>query len=263
MIDIDPGLDRRLSAFYEHIEDEIPPAGLTELNSEGSRQPSRGLNLVLISAALAAVTVAVVGFAIELRAHLDNASPPASATHRAPPSSPTPAPSFAIDPLPMIPGNPVANAGFAAPKVVAVTTVTSLPGWTVTGNVELVPARTIGDPLFGSQFLVLESGPFRGEVSQRVKTVPGTNYEVIFTTGAAPACRGSGMLNLYWNGRYVEGMETTQSTHAGSSDLGWSTDGYVSALATSSSTTIAFVGAGDCGASLNQVIVQPYPLPAS
>jgi hypothetical protein len=55
----------------------------------------------------------------------------------------------------------------------------------------------------------------------------------------------------------------TSSTESGSSDLGWSTDGYVSALATATSTTLSFVGAGQCGASLNQVIVQPYPLPTS
>jgi hypothetical protein len=262
MLDVDSRLDSRLRSFYEHIEAEVPPSRLTEITSEPSRTHSRRLNLVLVSATLALVTVAVVGFAIELRTHLDHTNPAGSAVHTTPTPRPTPAPTFTINPLPTIPGNAVANAGFANPPVRAVTTVTSLPDWTVTGEVELVPARTIGEPFYGNQYLVLESGPVQGEVSQRVKTVPGTNYEVIFTTGDAPACRGSGTLDLYWNGRYAESTGIVTSVQTSSSGLGWSTDGYVSALATSTYTTVSFVGAGDCGASLNQVIVQPYPLPA-
>jgi hypothetical protein len=261
MVEIDPGLDTKLRAFFDHHEGEAMPSRLTEITFEPSRTHSRRLNLVLVSAALALVTVAVVGFAIELRAHLAHTHPAGSAVHTTPTPSLTPTPNVA-GPLPVIAGNPVANAGFASPQVGAITTVTSLKGWTVVGDVELVPAGTIGEPFFGNQYLVLQSGPVAGGISQRVKTVPGTNYEVIFTTGNAPACQGSGMLELYWNGRYVEGADMTSSTQTSSSDLEWSTDGYVSALATATSTTVSFVGAGECGASLNQVIVQPYPLPA-
>ncbi len=259
MIDMDSRLDGRLRSFYDLIEEEIPPATVTGFQPERSRRPARGLNVVLISAALAAVAVAVVGFAIELRAHLNSPGPAGPPIHTTP--TPSPAPARTSGPLPVVQGNLVANAGFVSPQVGVITSVTALKAWTVVGNVELVPAGTIGEPFFGNQYLVLEPGPVQGAVSQRVKTVPGTNYEVVFTTGDAPACQGSGMLDLYWNGRYVSGTEMTSSTQSSSSDLGWSTDAFVSALATATNTTVSFVGTGQCGASLNQVIVQPYPLP--
>ena len=140
--------------------------------------------------------------------------------------------------------------------------MTSLPGWTVTGDVALAPASAIGEPFVGTQFLVLASGPVPGEVTQRIKTVPGTNYLVMFTNGDSPTCHGPGAVELYWNGRYSVGSELTPPTNAGVSDLGWYTDGYASALATSSTTTITFVGGGQCGGSLNQVIVVANPLPS-
>ena len=258
MIDIDPRLDARLRAFYEHIEEQRP-SRVTDF-TQASRSKSRGLNVVLISAALAVVTVAVLGFAIELRAHLNHTAPVGPVTHATPTPSPTPAPT--PGPLNVIPGNPVANAGFADPQVGAFTAVTSLPGWTVAGDVELAPASTIGEPFIGTQFLVLGSGPNHGEVTQRVRTVAGTNYLVMFTNGDSPTCHGPGAIDLYWNGRYSAGSELTPPTNAGASDLGWWTGAYSSALATSSITTLTFVGAGQCGASLNQVIVTPYPLPA-
>jgi hypothetical protein len=267
MIDLDSRLDAKLRSFYEHIEDEVPPPRVTAF-AKPSRPESRSLNLVFVSAALAVVTIAVVGFAIELRAHLDHPSP-ASAIRTMPTFSPMPSATSGVDrglplvPLPVIQGNLVANAGFDSRQVGAITTVTSLPGWTVAGDVELVPAGTIGAPLFGNQYLALDRTPVQGEVSQRVKTQPGTNYEVIFTTGNTPACYGSGMLELFWNGQYVEGTEMMPLKQSNSGDLGWSTDAYASALATATSTTVSFVGAGQCGASLNQVIVMPYPLPAS
>ncbi len=258
MIDIDSRLDARLRAFYEHIEEQRP-SRVTDFTAT-SRPKARGLNLVLVSAALAAVTVAVVGFAIELRAHLNPTAPAAPVVHTTPTPSQTPAPT--AGPYHVIQGNPVANAGFADPQVGAFTAVTSLPGWTVAGDVELAPASTIGEPFVGTQFLVLGSGPNHGEVTQRVKTVPGTNYLVMFTNGDSPTCHGPGAIDLYWNGRYSAGSELTPPTNAGAGDLGWWTDGYSSALATSSTTTLTFVGAGECGASLNQVIVTPNPLPS-
>jgi hypothetical protein len=260
MLDLDPRLDQKLRSLYEQIEEANPPAHLAHFDPERSKPRSRGFNFVIATAALAVVAIAVGGFAVELRAHLSGPGP-APAAHATP--TPMPTPTAGIDAPPVVPGNPVANPAFQVPQVGAVSTVTSLKGWTVAGDVELVPVGTIGQPLFGSQYLVLQTGPVAGRVSQRVKTVPGTNYQLIFTTGLSPACTGSATLDVYWNGRYVMGMDTTPATHPSLApgDLGWSTDVFASALATGTTTTIGFVGAGACGASLNDVILQPFPLP--
>ena len=61
MIDIDPRLDARLRAFYEHIEEQRP-SRVTRFHTRRLDRQSRGLNVVLISAALAVVTVAGAGF---------------------------------------------------------------------------------------------------------------------------------------------------------------------------------------------------------
>jgi hypothetical protein len=110
---------------------------------------------------------------------------------------------------------------------------------------------------------VLQGSTNAGRVSQRVKTVPGTNYELIFTTGLSPACTGSGMLDVYWNGRYVMSMTTTPTPppSLAPGDLAWSTDDFGSALASGTTSTIGFVGAGACGASLNDVILRPAQVP--
>jgi hypothetical protein len=261
MLDIDPRLDQRLRSLYAQIEEASPPSQLDHFDPESSRPRARRFNVVLATAALALVTVAVVGFAVELRAHHVGPGPSGPAVHATATPAPTPSPTLGTDAPPVVPGNPVANAAFEVPQVGGISPVTSLKGWTVVGAVELVASGTIGQPFFGRQYLVLQSSPVAGGVSQRVKTVPGTNYQLIFTTGANPACTGSGMLDVYWNGRYVMGMQTTRATHPSPGDLGWSTDAFASALATGTTTTIGFVGGGQCGASLNDVILQPLPLP--
>jgi hypothetical protein len=60
-------------------------------------------------------------------------------------------------------------------------------------------------------------------------------------------------------------METTPSTHPNPApgDLSWSTDGFASALATGTTSTIGFAAAGQCGAALDDVILQAEPLPGS
>lgn len=260
MLDLDPRLDQKLRSLYEQIEEANPPAHLAHFDPERSKPRSRGFNFVVATAALAVVAIAVVGFAVELRAHLAGTGP-APAVHATP--TPMPTPIVGINEPPVVPGNPVANAAFQVPQVGEVSTVTSLNGWTVAGDVELTPAGPIGQASYGSQYLVLQGSANAGRVSQRVKTVPGTNYELIFTTGLNPACTGSATLDVYWNGRFVTSMETTPTTppSLAPGDLGWSTDAFASALATGTTSTIGFVGVGACGASLNDVILQPAPLP--
>ena len=87
MIDIDPGLDTKLRAFFERIEASPPPSGLTDIDVA---VPDRGHRPVVnMFAGLAAAAVVVAGitvFAIELRDH-DNAAPAPAARSASPSAS--------------------------------------------------------------------------------------------------------------------------------------------------------------------------------
>jgi hypothetical protein len=82
MVDIDPRLDTKLRAFFEHIEASAPPSDLTDVNT-ATPERRRAINLVAGLAAGAVIAVSVTLFAVELRNHHTSApaapSLPASA----------------------------------------------------------------------------------------------------------------------------------------------------------------------------------------
>ena len=85
MVDIDPGLDTKLRAFFEHIEASSPPSDLTDVDVAVRDRPRRIFNLFTGVAAAALVAASVTVFALELRSH-DKASPGPAVTS-APPSA--------------------------------------------------------------------------------------------------------------------------------------------------------------------------------
>jgi len=86
MLDIDPGLDSKLRAFFEHIEASGPPSGLTDIDIGAPHRASRPFNLFAGLAAAAVVAASVVVFAVELRGHHTPAPGPA-VTSSPPPSA--------------------------------------------------------------------------------------------------------------------------------------------------------------------------------
>ena len=46
MIDIDPGLDTQLQAFFEHIEASAPPPGLTDIDVTAPARRRRAITLM-------------------------------------------------------------------------------------------------------------------------------------------------------------------------------------------------------------------------
>ena len=84
MVDIDPGLDTKLRAFFEQIEASAPPPDLTDIDIVVRDRPRRTLNLFAGFGAAALVAASVTVFALELRSH-DKA--PAPAVTSAPPSA--------------------------------------------------------------------------------------------------------------------------------------------------------------------------------
>jgi hypothetical protein len=90
MLDIDPGLDTKLRAFFEQVEASAPPSGLTDIKVVMPDRRRRTLNLIAGVAAAALVAASVTVLALELRSH-DKASPtPAGTSAPSPASSRSP-----------------------------------------------------------------------------------------------------------------------------------------------------------------------------
>jgi hypothetical protein len=98
MVEIDPGLDTRLRAFFDHYEGEPMPSRLATFDEEAKPKGRNVLQFVADSVGVAVVAAAAVVFAIELNGHNRPATSPvrpSSATQSAlpklGPSSPLPA----------------------------------------------------------------------------------------------------------------------------------------------------------------------------
>ena len=144
-----------------------------------------------------------------------------------------------------------------------------LPGWAMTGYAELLRGALYGNPyiipLDGSQYLVLTGTVrTRGQISQRVHTVPGDTYRLTFLEGTSPDCSGGdNELDVYWNGVQVLGISSTPvrptKSRPKSSVEGWYTDSDASLVATTSITTMSFAGGVGCGAAFDNVVLQEAP----
>jgi hypothetical protein len=85
MVDMDPGLDAKLRAFFEHVEASCPPSGLTNIAltaPDRGRRPMFNLFAGLAAAAVVAAGIAV--FAIELSSHGNPPPAPAESSPRLP-----------------------------------------------------------------------------------------------------------------------------------------------------------------------------------
>jgi hypothetical protein len=69
MIDVDPGLDAKLRAFFDHIEAASMPPELTNIEAGAPNRPRVAFNLFASLSAAAVVAAGVAVFAIELHAH--------------------------------------------------------------------------------------------------------------------------------------------------------------------------------------------------
>ena len=100
MIDVDPGLDAKLHAFFEDIEASIPPAGLTDIDTRVVARTGRSFNLFAGLAAATVIAGSVAVFALELRSHNTPGSGPA-ATSASPSARPSASPS-ALKKMPLL-----------------------------------------------------------------------------------------------------------------------------------------------------------------
>ena len=100
MIDVDPGLDAKLQAFFEHIEASIPPAGLTDIDTSVPARTRRTFNLFAGLAAATVIAGSVAVFALELRSH-NTPGPGPAATSASPSARPSASPS-ALKKMPLL-----------------------------------------------------------------------------------------------------------------------------------------------------------------
>ncbi len=104
MLDIEPELDRKLRALYDHIETQDPPASLALITAPASRSDHKVVSRLVSVAGIAAIAAGIVLFAIELNAHritiptTHPASPPSPVWSPSP--LPSPNPRFALPSLP-------------------------------------------------------------------------------------------------------------------------------------------------------------------
>jgi hypothetical protein len=100
MIDVDPGLDAKLHAFFEHIEASIPPTGLTDIDTRVVARTGRSFNLFAGLAAATVIAGSVAVFALELRSH-NTPGPGPAATSASPSARPSASPS-ALKKMPLL-----------------------------------------------------------------------------------------------------------------------------------------------------------------
>ena len=84
MLDIEPELDRKLRAFYDHIEAQDPPASLELIATPALPSGRKVLGRLVSVAGIAAIAAGIVLFATELNAHRITTP----TTHPASPPSP-------------------------------------------------------------------------------------------------------------------------------------------------------------------------------
>jgi hypothetical protein len=96
MLDIDPGLDTRLRAFFDQIEGTEIPSRLAVFEPATNPKGRRAVNLFAGAAGVAAIAVGVAVFAIDLNSHHVGGSPRQSGQSVA---TSTPGPSLPVLPL--------------------------------------------------------------------------------------------------------------------------------------------------------------------
>ena len=90
MVDVDPGLDTKLRAFFEHIEASTPPSALADITTSTPTRRRRTINVVAGLAAVAVVAASITLFAVEL------------GTHRGPAKSSLPASAAQLKRMPLL-----------------------------------------------------------------------------------------------------------------------------------------------------------------
>lgn len=194
MVDMDPDLDTKLRAFFEHIEASTPPSGLTDIDfaaPDRGRRPMFNLFAGLAAAAVVAAGVAV--FAIELRSR-DNPAP-------RPAESGPPLPGFTVhaDSRVLVPvtygKGSVALPAFTLAPGEGVYVQVACNSGTTADTVQVGQNQRFGSEIAGCStptgghggwFGTDQGGPSGGSVTTYVTADPAVSWEILITDGPPP-----------------------------------------------------------------------------
>lgn len=165
--------------------------------------------------------------------------------------------------------NLIVNGSFGEPPISGHRTVTSIPGWTVAGKVELVASPSCL-PFPDNQYASLSFGE---SLSQTVPTTRGTTYNLVVSDGRDGDCSTAGSeLDVYWNGKEVSAdIAFAQGTTPTGGPLStpWGAYGTASAsgVATGGTSEVRFVvsnAAVSCRFDVSNIslVVKPKATPA-
>jgi hypothetical protein len=194
MIDMDPGLDTKLRAFFEHIEASSPPSGLTDFDvAAGDRRRRSMFNVFAGLAGAAVVAAGVAVFAIQLRSHDSPPPAPAESSQRLP--------RFKVhgDTRVLVPvtygrGSVTLPAFTLAPGESVYVQVACKSG-TTADTVQVGQNQRFGSAIAGCStptgghggwFGTDQGGPSGGSVTTYVTADPAVSWEILMTDGPPP-----------------------------------------------------------------------------
>jgi hypothetical protein len=163
----------------------------------------------------------------------------------------------------------IENGSFGAPTISGHRTVSSLPGWAVTGSVELV-ASPACLPFPDNQYASLAFG---AALAQSVPTTRGTTYTLFQSDARDGDCSTAGSeLDAYWDGREVNAdiafaQGTTPTGGPPSTPWGAYASESAAVVATGATSEVRYVvadAADTCRFDLSNIslVVKPKATPA-
>jgi hypothetical protein len=194
MVDMDPGLDTRLRAFFEHLEASPPPSGLTDIDVAGGDRGRRPIFNVFAGLAAAAVVAAsIAAFAIELRSH-HNAAPRPAQSGSLLPRFTVHADSRVFVPATYGKGS-VTLPAFALGPGEGVYVQVACKSGTAADTVQVGENQRFGSEVAGCSapagghgewFVTNQGGPNGGSVTTYVTADPAVSWEILITDGPPP-----------------------------------------------------------------------------
>ena len=194
MVDMDPGLDTKLRAFFEHIEASPSPSGLTDIDlgaPDRGRRPMFNLFAGLTAAAVVVAGVAV--FAIELSSR-DSPAPRPAASAPALPRFTVHADSRVLVPVTYGKGSVILRAFTLAPGENVDVQVACKSG-TTADTVQVGQNQRFGSEIagcsspaggHGAWFETDQGGPSGGSVITYITAGPAVSWEILITAGPLP-----------------------------------------------------------------------------
>jgi hypothetical protein len=194
MVDMDLGLDTKLRAFFEHIEESPPPSGLTDIDLAAPDRGRRPMYNLLAGLTAAAVVVAGVAvFAIELSSRVNPAPPPAASAPPLPRFT-VHADSRVIVPVTYGKGSVTLRAFTLAPGESIYVQVACKSG-TTADTVQVGQNQRFGSEIAGCSsstgghgewFETDQGGPSGLSVTTYVTAGPAVSWELLITDGPPP-----------------------------------------------------------------------------